>query len=174
MYRLIAVGPMLALMACTPDPAQQQQAYRRDGPITSIVFFDPARFAGDWHEVAAFRPAGAPPCSGARSRYAPGPDGSLTLTEQSCARPDAGPRQATAVLTGPGRLTVTAGRDTDTYWILWVDDGYRTAVIGMPSGKLGFILNRDTVIPPDRLTAARAILEWNGYDLGRLVVVPQG
>ena len=163
---------MLALMACTPAPVQQR-GYRGDGPITSIVFFDPARFAGDWHEVAAFRPAGAPPCSGARSRYAPNPDGSLTLTEQSCARPDGAARRATAVLTEPGRLTVTAGRDTDTYWILWVDDGYRTAVIGMPSGKLGFILNRDAVIAPDRLQAAREILEWNGYDLGRLVVMPR-
>jgi len=171
-HRLIAFAPRVALTfallaACTPPPAPQL-GYRRDAPITSIVFFDPARFAGDWVEVAAFRPATALPCNGARSRYAPNPDGSLTLTEQTCARPDSGPRQAVATLTGPGRLTVTSGPETDIYWILWVDEGYRTAVIGTPSGKLGFILNRDATIPPDRLQAAREILEWNGYDLARL------
>ena len=166
-------GLGLAVIACTPAPAPQP-GFRRDAPITSMVFFDAARFAGDWVEVAAFRPVGAPLCGGARSRYAPNPGGGLTLTEQSCARIGSRPRQATAVLTGPGRLTVTSGGETDVYWMLWVDDGYRTAVIGMPSGKLGFILNRDAAIPPDRLQAAREILDWNGYDLGRLVVVPQG
>lgn len=171
MHRLIPAILVLlaALIACTPTPAPRQ-GYRRDAPITSIVFFDPARFAGDWYEVAAFRPDGASPCSAGRSRYVPNPDGSLSVTEHSCARSDAAPRQATAVPTGPGRLTVTSGSETDIYWILWVDDGYRTAVIGMPSGKLGFILNRDAEIPPDRLTAAREILAWNGYDLGRLSV----
>lgn len=172
MHRLILTGLLLALIACSPTPPTQQ-GYRRDTPITSIVFFDPARFAGDWYEVAAFRPVGAPPCAGGRSRYLPNPDGSLSLTEQSCARADSAPRQATAVLTGPGRLTVTSGTETDIYWVLWVDDGYRTAVIGMPSGKVGFILNRGAVIPPDRLRAAREILEWNGYDLGRLSVTGQ-
>ena len=173
MYRVMMATALLVLNACAPAPAVQQ-GFRRDAPITSIVFFDPARFAGDWVEVAAFRAAGAAPCAGARSRYSPNPDGSLTVVEQSCARSDLAARQGTAVLTGPGRLSVTTGGETEIYWMLWVDEGYRTAVVGMPSGKLGFILNRDAVIPPDRLNAAREILEWNGYDLSRLVMVPQG
>ena len=42
-------------------------------------------------------------------------------------------------------------------------------VVGSPNGRLGFILNRGA-FPPDRLKAARDVLEWNGYDLRRLVV----
>ena len=173
MRRLTPALGLALLVACSPAP-DLQQGYRRDTPITSVVFFDPARFAGDWVEVAAFRPIGAAPCTGARARYSPRPDGSLLVVEQSCARAGFAIRQGSASLTGPGRLTVTAGGESDTYWMLWVDEGYRTAVVGMPSGKLGFILNRDAAIPTDRLQAARAILEWNGYDLSRLVMVPQG
>ena len=54
------------------------------------------------------------------------------------------------------------------WWVLWVDADYRTLAVGTPDGRFGFILNRDGALPPDRLAAAREILEWNGYDLARL------
>jgi apolipoprotein D and lipocalin family protein len=74
---------------------------------------------------------------------------------------------------GPGRLDLRLeGAAFDGgYWVLWVDEGYRTAVVGQPSGQAGWILNRDPAIPADRLRAAREILEWNGYDLRRLETV---
>jgi len=43
----------------------------------------------------------------------------------------------------------------------------------VPSGRAGWILNRDPQIPSDRLAAAREILDFNGYDLSRLLMVPQ-
>ena len=152
-----------------PDPVQ---GYRQDGPITSIVFFDAARMAGTWSEVAAFRPPQAPSCQNARATFTPRPDGAMDLIQSTCARLSPVQMKGIAVLTGPGRLTVTLEGQTETWWMLWVDESYRTAVIGMPSGKFGFILNRDPVIPRDRLNAARQILEWNGYDLARLVTPP--
>jgi len=57
--------------------------------------------------------------------------------------------------------------------VLWVDEGYRTAVVGAPNGRSGWILNRDPQIPADRLAAAREILDFNGYDLSRLETVAQ-
>ena len=92
-------------------------------------------------------------------------------------------------VTGPGRLmTGTLRRQAPArhrldlpaegysgdYWVLWVDESYRTAVIGQPGGGAGWILNRDTAIPLDRLRAAREILDWNGYDLEPLIFVNQG
>lgn len=92
-------------------------------------------------------------------------DGSGAVTERI---------EGTAEIVGPGRLEVrfpsVARAD---YWVLWVDEGYRTAVVGMPSGRAGWILNREPQIPPDRLAAAREVLDFNGYDLSRLVTVPQ-
>ena len=81
-----------------------------------------------------------------------------------------------AEVAGPGRLkvsfpTVPFAGAVD-YWVLWVDEGYRTAVVGAPNGRSGWILNRDPVIPADRLQAARDVLAFNGYDLSRLLTLP--
>ena len=80
------------------------------------------------------------------------------------------------MIAGPARLKVSFPSvpfGASDYWVLWVDEGYRTAVVGAPNGKSGWILNRDPQIPTDRLNAAREILDFNGYDLDRLMEVPQ-
>ena len=165
---MIGLACAALLVACAPSP-RPQPGYRQDAPITSIVFFDPARFAGDWVEVAAFRPAASRACPAGRAGFTPRPDGGLAFALSSCAGADPTDRSGIDTLTGPGRLTMTEGSHTEVWWILWVDEAYRTAVIGMPSGRIGLILNRDRQIPPDRMRAARDILAWNGYDLARLV-----
>ena len=72
--------------------------------------------------------------------------------------------------TGPGRLTPAKAASplNREWWVLWADVDLRTLVIGTPDGSFGFILNRGGPLPPDRLTAARDILDWNGYDVARL------
>ena len=40
--------------------------------------------------------------------------------------------------------------------------------IATPSGRFGFILNRDGRLPADRQTAAREVFDWGGYDLTKL------
>jgi len=42
-------------------------------------------------------------------------------------------------------------------------------VMGGPDGRIGAVLNRGAEIPSDRMTAARDILTFNGYDVTRLV-----
>jgi apolipoprotein D and lipocalin family protein len=72
---------------------------------------------------------------------------------------------------GPGRLSVRLDGVpvAAPYWVLWVDEGYRTAVVGQPNGRAGWVLNREPEIPQDRWVAAREVLDFNGYDLSRLV-----
>jgi apolipoprotein D and lipocalin family protein len=65
----------------------------------------------------------------------------------------------------PGRLAVEGSPE---FWVLWVDDDFRTAVVGTPDGSLGWIMDRPGQASPDRTRAAREVLEWSGYDLGRL------
>ncbi|MEP5200987.1 MAG: lipocalin family protein, partial [Paracoccaceae bacterium] len=83
--------------------------------------------------------------------------------------------EGSAEVVGPGRLKVRLGNIpfAGDYWVLWVDEGYRTAVVGAPSGKVGWILNRTPNIPADRLNAARQILDFNGYRLSELVMTQQ-
>jgi apolipoprotein D and lipocalin family protein len=142
-------------------------------PITSIAALDPARYAGRWYEVARFPVPFQAGCGPATAEYTLLSDGSLGVVNTCPTARGERRIEGRAVPSGPGRFEV-AFRGLPfrgPCWVLWVDEGYRTAVVGVPSGRAGWILNRDPVIPPDRLRAAREILEWNGYDLTRLQVM---
>jgi len=73
---------------------------------------------------------------------------------------------------GPGRLSLSSS-DVEQdlqFWVLWVDEGFRTAAIGTPDGSFGWILDRKRTGGPDRIAAARDVLEFNGYDISKIVV----
>ncbi len=72
---------------------------------------------------------------------------------------------------GKGQFSVTMpGGETRDFWVLWVDEGFRTAVLGNPTGDFGWIVDRSTTGGADRITAAREILDFNGYDVSQLRV----
>lgn len=132
-----------------------------DAPISSLAAFDPVRFQGRWHEVAGFHDGD---CAIGALTATLQPNGDMHLIEGPCGT--AAPRSVVARVAGPGRLAPVDG--AAPLWLLWVDADYRTAVVGTPSGAFGYILDRGGEIPPDRLEAARGILEFNGYDLAGL------
>lgn len=159
MHRLTLAALALLTACVAPAKAPPAGAFRDTSrPIYSSAVFDPSRLAGKWRQVAAFGPD-APGCA----------PGGVDITGRSAPRAafrlclggqDYKGSGALAV-TGPGRLTI-AGQD---WWVIWADADYRTLAIGTPSGAFGFVLNRGGPISADRLTAAREIFEWNGYDL---------
>ena len=53
-------------------------------------------------------------------------------------------------------------------WVLWVDQDYRVAALGTPSGTWAAVLVRPGKGRGDLLTAAREVLDFNGYDLKRI------
>lgn len=65
-----------------------------------------------------------------------------------------------------------SGTADRTLWVLWVDDGFRTAAVGTPDGRWGWILDRSTSGGADRIAAAREVLDFNGYDLTHLAKQP--
>lgn len=160
------------LAACAPRGTADGGIYRvTSSPIYSNAAFDLARLDGTWNQVAAFAGPSQNACNpgaaefrttsgGMRVRYA------LCLSGRDVAGAGA------IATTGPGRFAVS-GRDGigQDWWVLWVDEGYRTMAIGNPSGTFGFILNRGRALPSDRLQAAREVFDFNGYDTGKLVVL---
>jgi apolipoprotein D and lipocalin family protein len=55
--------------------------------------------------------------------------------------------------------------------VLWVDEGFRTAVLGNKVGDFGWIIDRSTTGGAERITAAREILDFNGYAVQMLRTV---
>ncbi|MFT7058683.1 MAG: apolipoprotein D and lipocalin family protein [Pseudorhodobacter sp.] len=160
MYRLI-LGLLLA--GCVADTPQS--GFRpTSAPIFSNAVLQNPRLVGRWQQVADFAAAGAAACNSGGAEITSGSDG-LQIAARLClagrSTSISGPMQNV----GPGRFSVPG---QVPWWVLWADDGYRTLVIGTPSGAFGFILNRDGALPADRARAAREVLDWNGYDLARL------
>ncbi|MEM8848413.1 MAG: lipocalin family protein [Pseudomonadota bacterium] len=145
-------------------------------PIASKADFDPARYAGRWYEIARFPVPFQADCAGAIAEYGAPDRGRISIRNICLDEADQPIRQITGsgTLTGPGRLDVRLEGVplVAPYWVLWVDEGYRTAVVGQPDGRAGWILNREPEIPADRLRAARSVLDFNGYDTSQLLSAP--
>lgn len=143
-------------------------------PIASKALFEVERMNGGWYRVAGYSEAG---CAGAEMTFDHGTDGVIAM-RLGC-RVAGGAIvevEGDAQLTGPGRMAVRFSdvpEMSGEYWVLWVDESYRTAVIGTPSGGFGWVFDRNEQISPDRMHAAREVLDFNGYDLNRLIGVLQ-
>jgi apolipoprotein D and lipocalin family protein len=176
---------IFALLAACATPFEGEklggfgEVYRDlDVPIASKAVFDPDRYLGTWYEVARYPVLFERGCVGVTATYGKRDDGAISVLN-ICRNPDGMVKsriEGKAEIVGPGRLAVSFPSvpfGASDYWVLWVDEGYRTAVVGAPNGKSGWILNRDPQLPVDRLNAAREVLDFNGYDLDRLMEVPQ-
>lgn len=168
MHRLTraAVLCALALLAGCGTKTEPGGAFRAEGTqISSNALFDPARFADVWHVVGAYgMETGCGPL--AETWVLTGPR-SYQVTGTQCGRNGARAFATPAQVTGPGRIT----RSGEELWVMWVDADYRIAVIGTPDGRFGRILSRTPKVRPDLLTAAKEVLDFNGYNPAGLRMV---
>lgn len=176
--RLVAALAVAGLLAgCGGESGGLFTSYRDTTvPIASKALFEPERYLGLWHEVARYPVPFEAGCVGVTAEYALRSDGLISV-KNTCRTADGSIKstiEGTAEIVGPGRLVVrfpSVPFIAADYWVLWVDESYRTAVVGSPDGRSGWILNRDPEIPADRLEAAKEILDFNGYDLSRLEIL---
>lgn len=160
---------LLASCGAVIGPGYRDQ----DVTIASSANFDASRYLGRWYEVARYPNPFQSDCPGAIAEYGASEIAGQITVRNICLDANGQPSgeiTGTATDEGLGRLSVRLQGVpvAAPYWVLWVDEGYRTAVVGAPNGRVGWILNRDPDIPPDRLSAAREVLDFNGYDLGPL------
>ena len=170
MKRFASLVLALTLAACGAG-------YRDKGvEMTSMAVFAPEKYAGLWYEIASYPTPFQSGCRQTTADYKVTGPGALSVRNRCLKDGASVVIDGSARVTGPGRLSVRLSGVpvAAPYWVLWVDDGYRTAVVGVPSGRAGWILNRTPDIPPDRLAAARRVLAFNGYDLEALQMTEQG
>ena len=129
--------------------------------IAGTVRFDPGRFAGEWFIVARFTDD-----VDTRRVYLFDPLSGVMQERE-------GEEQRDYRVTAPGVLEQISPPSGETLVVMWVDDGFRTAAVGTASGSRGVILDRRPGSSPDRLAAAREILDFNGWDTSRLQEVTE-
>lgn len=171
MRPLLGSIALFALASCSVVDAVAPSYRNQDVTIASAAAFDASRYLGRWYEVARFPNPFQSNCPGAIADYAAG-DGEILVSNLCLDASGAVIDEITGTATdeGLGRLSVRLQGVpvAADYWVLWVDEGYRTAVVGAPNGRVGWVLNRDPDIPADRLAAAREVLDFNGYDVSQL------
>jgi apolipoprotein D and lipocalin family protein len=149
---------------------------------TTVASLDLPRYLGTWYEIARLPMRHEPSdYTDITATYSLQADGKVRV--QNRALDDKGERhestgEATPVPgSGNAKLDVTFLPEglrwipftKGDYWVLRIDDNYRTALIGGPDTKYMWLLSRtpdlDAATRDDFLATARA----HGYDLGELI-----
>ena len=166
----------LALVGCASGPPSGDGAAFRNltAPIGVTSRYDNARFAGVWHVRGAY-PRDADLVEVQRLG-ADTDDVQWSLVSRDCPAAGACQRRDTrlqAEVDQPGadRLRTSDGT-TYRAVVLWVDEGFRTAAVGDPSGAFAWVLDRKPRGGADRITAARQLLEFSGFDLSAMEMRP--
>ena len=152
---------------------------------TTVPSLDLTRYLGTWYEIARLPMRHEPSdYTDITATYSLQPDGKVRV--QNRALDGKGERresigEATPVPgSGNAKLEVTFLPEglrwipftKGDYWVLRLDDDYRTALIGGPDRKYLWLLSRtpdlDATTREDLLGTARA----QGYDLGELIHTP--
>ncbi|WP_299370716.1 lipocalin family protein [uncultured Tateyamaria sp.] len=145
----------LALGACAPAPQEAFELPLRNPtvPIGAISRFDLGAFAGDWQVRES--------AGGAWILTRFSVDADSMDWREVCG---AGPAHGRINLRAPGILRVTYedGVQRDI-WVVWIDPDHRTAALGTPEGDFGFVVTRTDSVRRDQVTAARQVLDFNGY-----------
>lgn len=145
-----------------------------------------ARYLGRWYEIARlpmpFQKAG----EAAMADYGLNENGTLSV-HNVAVRSDGtehGIRGYATVLNAPQNTKLAVRFTTwfaplipipkeGNYWILYRDEGYRTALVGTPDRKYLWILARSPKIPEAELSALKERAGNLGFDLTRLIRDPR-
>lgn len=168
--------PAAVLVAALAAPALGVEA---QPPVASVPEVDLARYAGRWHEIAAFPMFFQRNCIGdTTAHYALTPEGEVAVTNRC--------RTAEGFDEARGKATVVEGSRNarlkvsffwpfrSDYWVIGLDPDYRWAVVGNPNRKYLWILSRTPALAPELLDAALKAAAGQGYDLGPLKYTVQG
>jgi len=181
MKRIIAAMSLAMLAACMQEPsvvlpADVSMIRNPTAPVGSQVDVVVADLDGIWMPRLTIQ--GEWPMGGRPVRFTEQNGDLAILTELNACNTDGECATTTWSVqyrqTIAGRFERVAGQDAQTIahpneiWIYWFDFDRRTVALGDPNGSYVAILDRSARGGQDRITAAKDILTWYGYDVARL------
>ena len=147
-------------------------------PLMAKSDFDPERYLGLWYEIARFPVIFQKGCTATTATYGPVDADTISVENMCHTGSPNGPVkmvQGHADIVGPGQLKVrfdSVPFIRGDYVVLWVDDSYQNAVVGVPSGKAGWVLSRRPEMTAAAWSKAQNILILNGYEPENMILVP--
>ncbi|QEY65357.1 lipocalin family protein [Metapseudomonas lalkuanensis] len=175
MRRVAALLAALVLAGC---------ASHGEGPVPprTVEAVDLARYQGTWYELARLPMFFQRGCAQSEAHYNLRDDGSLGVLNR-CRTLDGNWKEAhgNAVPQVDGRTDklwvrfdnwfsrLLPGIAKGEYWVLYVDDDYRTAVVGNPDRKYLWLLSRTPVVSERTRERLMEVAEGQGYDTDLLI-----
>lgn len=136
------------------------------------------RYLGKWYELARYEQGFQKDCDGVTAEYALKEDGKISVLNR-CRKPDGSIDDAK----GTAKIVDTAtnaklkvsffGPFYGDYWVLDHADDYSWAIVGEPSGRYLWLLNRQAVPGQTALDAQIARARALGYDVSMLRITKQ-
>ncbi|MCZ2498032.1 hypothetical protein GN316_14805 [Xylophilus sp. Kf1] len=173
------------LLAVATTVAWAQSGQDAGAPVTSVKNVDWQRYGGQWYELARLPNSFQRKCVGdVSAQYSAGNEGRIQVIN-SCRRDDgaidSAVGEARKVAAEEGRLKVRFAPSWlswlplvwGDYWVLAIDDGYQTALVGTPDREYLWLLSRT----PQRSSAD--IEPWlmraasMGFDISRVMLTTQ-
>lgn len=151
-------------------------------PPPGTAEVDLQRYQGTWYELARKPMFFQRHCVQSEAHYRLQPDASLAVTNR-CLTADGEWEQATgrAEAQVPGRTDklwvrfdntftrIFPGLAKGNYWVLYVDDGYQTALVGNPNREYLWLLSRQPVVPDTVRAHLLELAHERGYQTDDLI-----
>jgi apolipoprotein D and lipocalin family protein len=148
----------------------------------TVDHVDLKRYQGTWYELARMPMFFQRNCAQSEARYALKDDGNINVINR-CRTLEGTWEQAngTASPQVPGKTDklwvvfdnwfsrLLPGLAKGDYWVLYVDDGYKTALVGNPNRKYLWLLSRTTHVSDATKEDLLAKARQQGYDTTKLI-----
>jgi len=135
---------------------------------------DLQRYVGQWYEIARYEQVFQKDCDGVTATYSALPDGKIGILN-TCRKPDGRPGAAAAKAcvvpkSGNTKLKVSFFGPfyIGNYWIMDHADDYEWAIVGDPSGRYLWLLDRRPCPPHQSQQALAGRAAALGYDTSML------
>ncbi|AZE81772.1 Outer membrane lipoprotein Blc [Pseudomonas orientalis] len=140
------------------------------------------RYQGTWYELARLPMYFQRNCAQSEARYTLLPDGDMSVFNR-CLTPEWKWQEAkgTATPQVPGKTdklwvefdnwftSLLPGVAKGDYWVLYVSDDYKTAIVGSPSRRYMWILSRTPTVSAETREDLLSRARQQGYDTTRLI-----